>query len=197
MLKEMILISASLGFAKSLLLFHLFAPVQSIPKNNQVSRISNIQLPSSVSTLYIDGSFLPPSNHQTPSMAYAWSAIDSDGFILESSYNSISSIFSSALRSEVFALLHGLDSLSWISKITVTTDCAHLLSLWSLYMNALFNPRMLKESNHLLWSSIRNVVSQKHLDVTLIKVPAHTDDPLNNHVDTLAKAAHIDSHPSS
>ncbi|PKB92341.1 hypothetical protein RhiirA5_445048 [Rhizophagus irregularis] len=101
-------------------------------------------------------------------MAYAWTAIDSDGFILESHYNTISSIFPSALRSEVFALLHGLDSLPRNSKITVATDCAQLLSLWSLY----------------------------NLDVTLIKVPAHADDPLNNHVDALAKAAHTDSHLS-
>ncbi|PKC55579.1 hypothetical protein RhiirA1_542459 [Rhizophagus irregularis] len=44
-------------------------------------------------------------------------------------------------------------------------------------------------------------MSQKNLDVTLIKVPAHADDPLNNHVDALAKAAHTDlqfsSRPSS
>ncbi|PKB92033.1 hypothetical protein RhiirA5_446382, partial [Rhizophagus irregularis] len=33
-----------------------------------------------------------------------------------------------------------------------------------------------------------------NLDVSLIKVPAHADDPLNNHVDALAKAAHTDSH---
>ncbi|GET53762.1 hypothetical protein GLOIN_2v1785823 [Rhizophagus irregularis DAOM 181602=DAOM 197198] len=156
-------------YAKSLLLFHLFAPVRLPFTSNQTSRISDIQLPSSVSTLYIDGSFLFSSSHPIPSMAYAWTAIDPDGFILESHYNIISSIFPSALRSEVFALLHGLDSLPWNSKITVATDCAQLLSLWSLY----------------------------NLDVTLIKVPAHADDPLNNHVDVLAKAAHTDSHLSS
>ncbi|GBC46366.2 hypothetical protein GLOIN_2v1785823 [Rhizophagus irregularis DAOM 181602=DAOM 197198] len=162
-------LSASLGYAKSLLLFHLFAPDRLPSINEQVPRISDIQLPSSVSTLYIDGSFLPPSSHPISSMAYAWSAIDPDGFILESHYNIISSIFPSALRSEVFALLHGLDSLPRNSKITVATDCAQLLSLWSLY----------------------------NLDVSLIKVPAHADDPLNNHVDALAKAAHTDSHLSS
>ncbi|PKC53129.1 hypothetical protein RhiirA1_479963, partial [Rhizophagus irregularis] len=160
-----VLLSASLGYAKSLLLFHLFALIRSLPKNNQVSRISNIQLPSSVSTLYVDGSFLPLSSCSTPSMTYACTAIDSDGFILESHYNTIPSLFPSALRSEVFALLHELDSL----------------------------PRMLNESNHLLWSSLRYLVSQKNLDVTLIKVPAHADDALNNHVDALAKAAHTDS----
>ncbi|EXX65507.1 hypothetical protein RirG_132590 [Rhizophagus irregularis DAOM 197198w] len=160
-------------------------------------RISDIQLPSSVYTLYIDGSFLPSSSHPVSSMAYAWTAIDSDGFILESHYNIISSIFPSALRSEVFALLHGLDSLPLNSKITVATDCAQLLSLWSSYVNAPFIPRMLKEFNHLLWSSIRAIKSHKNLDVTLIKVPAHADDTLNNHVDALAKAAHTDSHLSS
>ncbi|EXX65638.1 hypothetical protein RirG_131360 [Rhizophagus irregularis DAOM 197198w] len=160
-------------------------------------RISDIQLPSSVYTLYIDGSFLPPSSHPVSSMAYVWTAIDSDGFILESHYNIISSIFPSALRSEVFALLHGLDSLPPNSKITVATDCAQLLSLWSSHVNAPFIPRMLKEFNHLLWSSIRAIKSHKNLDVTLIKVPAHADDTLNKHVDVLAKAAHTDSHLSS
>ncbi|GET56150.1 hypothetical protein GLOIN_2v1785823 [Rhizophagus irregularis DAOM 181602=DAOM 197198] len=159
-------LSASLGYAKSLLLFHLFALVHLPPTNEPVLRISDIQLPSSVFTLYIDGSFLSPPSHPASSMAYAWTAIDPDGFILESHYNIISSIFPSALRSEVFALLHGLDSLPRNSKITVATDCAQLLSLWSLY----------------------------NLDVTLIKVSAHADDPLNNHVDALAKAAHTDSH---
>ncbi|PKY35696.1 hypothetical protein RhiirB3_504288, partial [Rhizophagus irregularis] len=56
-------LSASLGYAKSLLLFHLFAPDRLPSMNEQVPRISDIQLPSSVSTLYIDGSFLPPSSH--------------------------------------------------------------------------------------------------------------------------------------
>ncbi|PKY36496.1 hypothetical protein RhiirB3_459223, partial [Rhizophagus irregularis] len=187
-------LSASLGYAKSLLLFHLFAPVRLPPMNNRVSRISDIQLPSSVSTLYIDSSFLPPSSHPIPLMAYAWTAIDPDGFILDSHYNNISSNFPSALRSEVFALLYGLDSLPRNSKIIVATDCAQLLSLWSSYVNAPFIPRMLKESNHLLWSSIRAIISQKSLNVTCIKVPAHADDPLNNHVDALAKAAPTDSY---
>ncbi|GBC25271.2 ribonuclease H-like domain-containing protein [Rhizophagus irregularis DAOM 181602=DAOM 197198] len=190
-------LSALLGYAKSLLLFHLFAPDRLPSINEQMPRISDIQLPSSVYTLYIDGSFLPPSSHPVSSMAYAWTAIDSDGFILESHYNIISSIFPSALCSEVFALLHGLDSLPLNSKITVATDCAQLLSLWSSYVNAPFIPRMLKEFNHLLWSSIRAIKSHKNLDVTLIKVPAHADDTLNNHVDALAKAAHTDSHLSS
>ncbi|GBC50785.2 RNA-directed DNA polymerase from mobile element jockey-like [Rhizophagus irregularis DAOM 181602=DAOM 197198] len=190
-------LSASLGYAKSLLLFHLFAPDRLPSINEQMPRISDIQLPSSVYTLYIDGSFLPPSSHPVSSMAYVWTAIDSDGFILESHYNIISSIFPSALRSEVFALLHGLDSLPPNSKITVATDCAQLLSLWSSHVNAPFIPRMLKEFNHLLWSSIRAIKSHKNLDVTLIKVPAHADDTLNKHVDVLAKAAHTDSHLSS
>ncbi|EXX50284.1 hypothetical protein RirG_272270 [Rhizophagus irregularis DAOM 197198w] len=71
-------------------------------------------------------------------MAYAWTAIDPDGFILESHYNNISSIFPSALRSEIFALLHGLDSLPRNSKITVATDCANYflygLRMWMLLL---------------------------------------------------------------
>ncbi|PKB97417.1 hypothetical protein RhiirA5_433197 [Rhizophagus irregularis] len=165
--------------------------------NTQVLRISDIQLPSTVSTLYIDGFFLPPSSHSIPSMAYAWTAINSDDFILESHYNTISSIFPSTLRSEVFALLHGLDSLPRNSKITVATDYAHLISLWSSYVDTPFVPKMLKESNYLLWSSVRSIILQKNLVVTLTKIPAYANDPLNNHVDALAKAAHTDSYLSS
>ncbi|PKY34312.1 hypothetical protein RhiirB3_453907 [Rhizophagus irregularis] len=164
-----VLLSASLGYAKSLLLFHLFAPVRLLPMNDQMFRISDIQLPSST-------------------------AIDSDGFILESHYNTIPFFFPSALRSEVFALLHGLDSLPRNSKIIVATDCAQLISLWSSYMDAPFIPKLLKEANHLLWSSIRAIILHKNLEVTLIKIPAHADNSLNNHVDDLAKAAHMDSH---
>ncbi|CAB5316676.1 unnamed protein product [Rhizophagus irregularis] len=191
-----VLLSASLDYAKSLLLFHLFALVRPLPMNKQVPGISDIQLPSSVSTFYIDGSFLPLSSHSLPLMAYAWTAINSDGFILKSHYNIIPSLFPSALRSEIFALLHGLDSLPQNSKITVTTDCAQLISLWSTYMDTPFIPKMLKESNHLLWFSVQAIISQKSLEVTLIEVPAHADDSLNNHVDDLAKAAHTDSHLS-
>ncbi|PKK57214.1 hypothetical protein RhiirC2_798461 [Rhizophagus irregularis] len=132
-----VLLSASLGYAKSLLLFHLFAPARSLP------------------------------THSTPSIAYAWTAIDSDGFILESHYNTIPPLSPSALRSE------------------------------SSYVETSFIPQMLKESNHLLWSSVKSIISQKNLDVTLIKVPAHADDSLNNHVDALAKAAHADLQISS
>ncbi|EXX62183.1 hypothetical protein GLOIN_2v1785823 [Rhizophagus irregularis DAOM 181602=DAOM 197198] len=52
---------------------------------------------------------------------------------------------------------------------------------------------MHKESNHFLWSLARAIISQKKLEVTLIKVPAYADDSLNNHVDDLAKTAHMDS----
>ncbi|EXX55796.1 hypothetical protein GLOIN_2v1785823 [Rhizophagus irregularis DAOM 181602=DAOM 197198] len=99
-------LSASIDYAKSLLLYHLFAPVQLLSTNNQMSRISDIQLLSSVSTLYIDGFFLPPSSYPISSMAYAWTAIDSDGFILESHYNTISSIFT--FRSFCFIAWTGL-----------------------------------------------------------------------------------------
>ncbi|GET52028.1 RNA-directed DNA polymerase from mobile element jockey-like [Rhizophagus irregularis DAOM 181602=DAOM 197198] len=50
-----------------------YVPLSSLIRypTKPLSRISDIQLPSSVSTLYIDGSFLPPSSHPISSMAYA------------------------------------------------------------------------------------------------------------------------------
>ncbi|GET52561.1 hypothetical protein GLOIN_2v1785823 [Rhizophagus irregularis DAOM 181602=DAOM 197198] len=98
-------LSASLGYAKSLLLFHLFAPDRLPPMNELVLRISDIQLPSSKFLLYC-------------------------------------------------------------------TD-------WTPFLG------------------IQRLLSPLIVPITFFMVPAHADDPLNNHVDALAKAAHTDSHLSS
>jgi ribonuclease HI len=126
-------------------------------------------------------------------MAYAWIALDADGFILESYRNILPSIFPSALRSEIAALISGLDSLPRDSRVTITTDCAQLISLWSLYVDKPFSPRMLKEPNHLLWTSIRQTILDKNLHISFVKVAAHSTDDLNNQVDSLAKSAHLDN----
>ncbi|GET62797.1 hypothetical protein GLOIN_2v1785823 [Rhizophagus irregularis DAOM 181602=DAOM 197198] len=80
-------------------------------------------LPSSVQSLYTDGSFHIATDSSPSSMASAWLALDDDGFILESSSLQIPSCFPSALRSEIYAVVLGLNALSHGSSISVYTDC--------------------------------------------------------------------------
>ncbi|CAB4408369.1 unnamed protein product [Rhizophagus irregularis] len=153
-------------------------------------------LPSSTCSIYTDGSFHHAADNSLPSMACAWLALDDDDFILESSSSSLPSCFPSALRSEIYAVLLGLKTLSPGSSVTIATDCAQLILLWAQFVDAPFSPTLLRQPNHLLWFSIRYVLDSLSLRVKLIKVPAHSDDALNTQVDTLARAAHLSSQPT-
>ncbi|PKY61024.1 hypothetical protein RhiirA4_485456, partial [Rhizophagus irregularis] len=153
-------------------------------------------LPSSTCSLYTDGSFRRATDNSPSSMTCAWLALDEDGFILESSSSSLPSCFPSALRSEINAVLLGLKALSPGSSVTVATDCAQLISLWTQFVDAPFSPKLLQQPNHLLWLSIRHFLDKLDLHVKLIKVPAHSDDALNVQVDSLAQAAHLSSQPT-
>ncbi|RGB31188.1 hypothetical protein C1646_764351 [Rhizophagus diaphanus] len=92
----------SLLYTKSLIFRHLFGSPLTPPNNNVnlTSDMSN-SLPPSTSTLYID---------------------DDDDLILESSYDSLPSIFPSAFRSKLSALYLDLKSLSFGSSVTVAID---------------------------------------------------------------------------
>ncbi|EXX65633.1 ribonuclease H-like domain-containing protein [Rhizophagus irregularis DAOM 181602=DAOM 197198] len=153
-------------------------------------------LPLSVQSLYTDGSFHTATDSSPSSMASAWLALDDDGLILESSSLQIPSCFPSALRSEIYAIVLGLNALSHGSSISVYTDCSQLISLWKRFVDVPFSPKLLREHNHLLWLSIRQLIKDRKLIVNLIKVPAHGDDFYNVQVDSLAKASHLSSQPT-
>ncbi|PKB99920.1 hypothetical protein RhiirA5_366056, partial [Rhizophagus irregularis] len=129
-------------------------------------------------------------------MTSAWIALDDDGFILESSSMHLPSYFPSALCSEIFAVLSGLSALSHDSSISIYTDCSQLVSLWTRFVDAPFSPKLLREPNHLLWLSIRQLIMDRDLKVALIKVPAYGDDIYNIQADSLAKDAHSSLQPT-
>ncbi|GBC44372.1 hypothetical protein RhiirA5_427329 [Rhizophagus irregularis] len=94
-------------------------------------------------------------------MSTVWIALDDDGLILESSSTNIPNTYSSALRSEVAALL---------------------------FVDKPFLPKLLCQSNHLLWLFIWNLLHTNNLSVVFSKVSAHKEDLLNNHVQVKIKA---------
>ncbi|PKK56752.1 hypothetical protein RhiirC2_799344 [Rhizophagus irregularis] len=155
-----------------------------------------IVLPSSTCELYTDGSFLDLFSGNSPSMSSAWLALDDDNLILKSFSEIIPSTYPSSLRSETFALLSALKALASHSSTIINTDYAPLISTWNQFIDKPFLPKLLCQPNHLLWLSIRHQIHNKHLLITLWKVPAHADDMYNNQVDLLAKDALYLSQPS-
>ncbi|PKY58352.1 hypothetical protein RhiirA4_429650 [Rhizophagus irregularis] len=90
----------------------------------------------------------------------------------------------------------GLNALSPGSSVTIATDCAQLILLWTQFVDVPFSPKLLRLPNHLLWLSIRHLLNDRNLRVKLIKVPTHSDDALNAQADALAQAAHTFLQPT-
>ncbi|PKY18649.1 hypothetical protein RhiirB3_383473 [Rhizophagus irregularis] len=148
-----ITLSTSWSYATSLALIHLSnlsSPTSPTTSSLLTIRIEDDVLPLSVHTLYTDGSFFSATDSSPPSMTSAWLALDDDEFILDSSSLCLPSCFSSALRSEIYAVVLGLKALSHGSSISIYTDCSQLISLWTRFVNIPFSPKLLREPNHLL-----------------------------------------------
>ncbi|PKY34049.1 hypothetical protein RhiirB3_395271 [Rhizophagus irregularis] len=191
-----ITLSTSWSYATSLALVHLSKPSLSTFSTLSSSfkdMTDDVVLPLSVQSLYTDGSFHVATDSSPASMTSAWLALDDDGLILESSSLQLFSCLPSALRSEIYAVVLGLNALSRGSSISIHTDCSQLISLWKRFVDVPFSPKLLREHNHLLWLSIRYLIMDRDLKVDLIKVPAHGDDIYNMQADSLAKDAHSSS----
>ncbi|PKC54362.1 hypothetical protein RhiirA1_403674 [Rhizophagus irregularis] len=195
-----ITLSTSWSYATSLALVQLTNLSSSDPSANSSPSTSRIEdddvLPLSVHTMYTDGSFLSAKDSFPPFMTSAWLALDDDKFILDSSSLCLPSCFPSALRSEIYAIVLGLNALSHNSSISIYTDCSQLISLWKCFVSAPFSPKLLREPNYLLWLSIRQLIIDRNLKVNLIKVPAHGDDIYNIQANSLAKSAHSSLQPT-
>ncbi|PKB95159.1 hypothetical protein RhiirA5_437265 [Rhizophagus irregularis] len=199
-----ITLSTSWSYATSLALTYLKSvspasfgnPLSSMSRNDMDVNTLVPILPSLVYTLYTDGSFRRASDSTPPSMSSAWLALDDDGFILESFSISLPSCSPSALRSEIYTVVLGLQALPFGSSIIINTDCSQLISLWNSFVDVPFSPKLLRQPNHLLWLSIRHIVRDLDLKVKLNKVPAHENDAHNIQVDSLAKDAHSFSQPT-
>ncbi|CAB4386895.1 unnamed protein product [Rhizophagus irregularis] len=194
-----ITLSTSWSYATSLALVHLSNPSLPTPSalpSSSKEKIDDDFLPLSVQSLYTDGSFHAAKDSLPPSMTSAWLALDDDGLILESSSLHLPSCFPSALRSEIYAVVLGLNALSHGSSISIYTDCSQLIFLWKRFVDVPFSPKLLREHNHLLWLSIRHLVKDRNLLIDLIKVPAHGDDIYNIQADFLVKDAHSSLQPT-
>lgn len=198
-----IILSSFLGYAISLTFSYfnrssLAYDCDNIPSlySHDNDDLTNI-LPISTNTLYTNRSFLTAASGFSSSMSSAWMALDNDNFILESSSKNIPTIYPSVLCSEVVTLLSAIRALSPNSSITIYTNCASIIAFWHKFVDKPFLLKLLRQPNHLLWLSIRDLIQANNLSITLFKVPAYNDNPYNNQIDSLAKGVHFFPQPST
>ncbi|PKY57447.1 hypothetical protein RhiirA4_449016 [Rhizophagus irregularis] len=192
-------LATSFAYASSLAQIHfdrISNPVALSSPDVAEADESDYMLPSSTCTLYTDGSFLASRSGSSPSMSSAWLALDDDGLLLESCSEVIPTTYPSAFRSEIYGLLSALKALPPHSSVVVNTDCASLISFWHQFVDKPFIPKLLRQPNYLLWLSVRHYFYTKQLSVTFQKVSAHSENLLNNQVDSLAKDAHFLPQPT-
>ena len=96
----------------------------------------------------------------------------------------------SAHRAELAAIVLAVLTVPQASKVEIVTDSASCIDTF----NKLSKPdakrticRWIKEKNWSLWMRLTEIIWRKKLQVRLTKVKAHSGDPSNERVDTLAK----------
>ncbi|PKK56544.1 hypothetical protein RhiirC2_799791 [Rhizophagus irregularis] len=100
-------LSTSLSYTSSLAMVYFNFPLSNTIITPSSLDVSDDIIPSTLTysacNLYTDGSFLASTFGNSPSMSFAWLALDEDNLILEFSLDVIPLTYPFALRSETFA----------------------------------------------------------------------------------------------
>ena len=138
---------------------------------------------------YTDGS-LRDVGLSTIRMGMAWLQTHQDSPMV--SFNTgLTSSFPSSAIPEFAALFTALLTAPAHCKVKIFTDSAVIISQFNKYKFLLkqsptYLP-FLKINNFVHWSCLFEVISFNNLEVSLIKVKAHSDNLFNNKVDALAR----------
>jgi ribonuclease HI/exonuclease III len=137
-------------------------------------------------TFYIDGSLKRNFDDNTAIMGFGWLITEPQECLIN--FNGNTTGFASSTRAEIFGLLTALVVCPIDSIVTIYTDSMNLIHTFQKIQNDnLTTRRFAKLNNHLLWHFIKRLLNLLHLQVTLIKVKAHSGDILNDTADRLAK----------
>jgi ribonuclease HI len=143
-------------------------------------------------TFYIDGSLKRNSDNNTAKMGFGWLITEPQECLIN--FNGNTTGFASSTRVKIFGLLTALIVCPIDSIVTIYTDSMNLIHTFQKIQNDnLTTRRFAKLNNHLLWHFIKQLLDSLHLQVTLIKVKAHSGDILNDTADRLAKEG-LDNH---
>jgi ribonuclease HI len=132
-------------------------------------------------TFYTDGSLI---GLQTSAcrMGFGWLEIN-----LNTTYKGSCILNPSSTKSESYAILTTLLTVPNNSSVEIYTDSQNCIHNYNTFSNSLISHRkQLNHNNHLLWTFIMEIIKNKNLKITLIKVKAHSNNIYNDMADELA-----------
>ncbi|GES90260.1 ribonuclease H-like domain-containing protein [Rhizophagus clarus] len=144
---------------------------------------------------FTDGSL---SHIGTPDCRYGFGWIQVAPNTPRSQFQGCSCFSPSSTRAEIFSILTVLLSIPSYSSCVINTDSQNCITTFYTFINehrTLSIRQQLKINNYDLWYTIRELVFQKHLIVTFVKVKAHDGIVENDIADNLAKAGALGKDP--
>ncbi|GES74374.1 ribonuclease H-like domain-containing protein [Rhizophagus clarus] len=144
---------------------------------------------------FTDGSL---SHIGTPECRYGFGWIQVAPNTPRLQFQGCSCFLPSSTRAEIFSILTVLLSIPSHSSCVINTDSQNCITTFYKFINehrTLSIRQQLKINNYDLWYTIRELVFQKHLIVTFIKVKAHDGIVENDLADNLAKAGALGNDP--
>ena len=153
----------------------------------QLSSIRTTLEHESTLSFYTDGS-LANAGTCDMSMGLGWVALSSS--ISELTFSASASLFPSSTRAELLALLSALLVVPRFCTVTVYTDSLVLIQGFHLLLADNFRGlgSLNKSHNYLLWLAVHLVIRVSQLNVTCLKVAAHSNNVHNDQADSLANS---------
>src|SRR3954467_8811401 len=98
-------------------------------------------------------------------------------------------LWASSTRAEAFAICTALLTCPLKADVKLYTDSQNCIDTFGKIQHNILTPRKFQKlNNHFIWSAIFHIINTLKLKVSLIKVKGHSNNPLNDLADTLAKS---------
>jgi ribonuclease HI len=165
-----------------------------ISKGRSLQELSTIQSRFSSSSrleFYTDGSLIR-QNSLDSNLSCAF--IQTYGFAVPTTFCAQLENFPSSTKAETVAILLSLLVAPASCAVSIFTDSQAAIDIFGHVTSTNLTSRLLlKHHQSFIWNMIRDVVTTNHLDVSLVKVKAHSKHYFNDQVDALARSVHDDS----
>src|ERR1044071_6468121 len=140
-------------------------------------------------TFYTDGSLM---DNQTTSSSMTFAFLQTNPRSREVSFQGCIENWPSSTRAELAAVVSAVLVSPPNCAVIINTDSNSIISHFNeISTNFHVSPRyIMKETDNLLWTILREVLQINNITLTFQKVRAHSGDLYNEKVDKLSKAAH-------
>jgi ribonuclease HI len=143
----------------------------------------NMEKERNNSIYYTDGSLIKQSPHCIK-MGVGWVQIENNRVVND--FAASTKFWPSSSKAEYVAVLTALCTVKDNSHVTIFTDSNNVISIYNKWSNLGYRKQN-KVIHHDIWSAIFDILILNDINVTFIKVKAHTNNEWNELADQLAK----------